>query len=173
MEGLWDRLKGDAEAEREADKEKSVTLVGAKLAKAGEEFIFLGLPEKCEECKLKKSCANLEVGRRYRIEHVRDEIKHDCYIHEDGVRVVEVTEPSVKVAIEAKSALKGAKIVFEPVDCEETDYELFDLCHPSGLKKGDRCTILDVIGDAPGENKSLKGQGLKLVEVRREGKKKF
>ena len=166
MEGLWNRLKG--EAEEEMEEERIVTLIGAKLANVGDEFIFLGASKKCEECKLKKSCANLEVDRRYRIEKVRNEIKHDCYIHEEGVRVVEVIEPPVKVAIEAKSALKGSKIVFKPADCEETDYELFDLCHPSGLKKGDRCTILDVIGDASGENKT--GQALKLVEVKREGK---
>ncbi|NQE05000.1 hypothetical protein C5S32_03920 [ANME-1 cluster archaeon GoMg1] len=169
-DGLWDRLKGDAEAEREADKERRVTLVGAKLAKAGDEFIFLGLPEKCEECKLKKSCANLEVGRRYRIEHVRDEIKHDCYIHEDGVRVVEVTEPPLKVAIDAKHAVKGAKIVFNPA---VADYEESDLCHPTGLKEGDRCIILGVVDDAQGNDKMLKEWGLKLVEVKREGKKKI
>jgi uncharacterized protein (UPF0179 family) len=169
MNGLWDRLKN--EVKEEMEEEKIVTLVGAMLANVGDEFIFLGASKKCEECRLKKSCTNLEVGRRYRIEHVRNEIKHDCYIHEGGVRVVEVIEPPVKVAIEAKLALKGAKIVFKPADCEETDnYELFDLCHPLGLKEGDRCTILDVIGDVPSENKILKGQGLKLVEVKREGK---
>ncbi len=170
MEGLWHRLK--AEAEREKEERRIVTLIGAKLANVGDEFIFSGVSnsKRCEECKLKNSCANLEIGRRYRIEHVRDEIKHDCYIHEDGVRVVEVIEPPLKVAIDAKHAVKGAKIVFKPADCEETDYELFDLCHPLGLKEGDRCTILDVIGDAPDENKILKGQGLKLVVVKREGK---
>jgi uncharacterized protein (UPF0179 family) len=166
MNGLWDRLKN--EVKEEMEEGKIVTLVGATLANVGDEFIFLGASEKCEECRLKKSCTNLEVGRRYRIERVRNEIKHDCYIHEGGVRVVEVIEPPVKVAIEAKLALKGAKIVFDSVDCEETDYELFDLCHPLGLKEGDRCTILDVIGDVPSENKILKGQGLKLVEVKRE-----
>ncbi|MCK4475426.1 MAG: UPF0179 family protein [Methanophagales archaeon] len=170
MDGLWNRLKEDVGGETE--ERKIVTLVGAKLANVGDEFIFLGVSnsKKCEECRLKKSCTNLEVGRRYRIEKVRNEIKHDCYIHEEGVRVVEVIEPSVKVAIEAKGVLKGAKIVFKPADCEETDYELFDLCHPLGLKKGDKCTILDVIGDVPGENKILKGRGLKLVEVKRESK---
>ncbi len=151
------------------EEKKIVTLIGARLANVGEEFIFLGVSnsEKCEGCKLKKSCANLEVGRKYRIEHVRPEIKHDCYIHEEGVRVVEIIEPPVKVAIDSKYALKGAKIVFKPVDCEGTDYELFDLCHPSGLKEGDRCTILDVIGNVPSKYK--KGQGLKLVAVKREG----
>ncbi len=154
----------------EAMEEKIVTLIGAKLANVGDEFIFLGVSnsKKCEECKLKKACMNLEVGRRYRIEHVRDEIKHDCSIHEAGVRVIEVIEPEIRVAIDAKYAFKGSKIVFEPVDCEITDYNLFDLCHPLGLKEGDKCTIMDVIGD--GENKILMAQGLnlKLVDVKRE-----
>lgn len=145
------------------DTGRVVTLIGAKLANVGEEFIFSGAAAECEECKLKKSCINLDVGRRYRIEKVREEIKHDCYIHEDGVRVVEVIEPPIKVAIDAKQAMKGFKIVFVPVDCELP--ELFDLCQPMGLKEGDRCTILNVIDDIMGEKK-----GLKLVEVQREAK---
>ncbi len=146
------------------EEEKIVTLIGTKQANVGDEFIFLGVSnsKRCEECRLKKSCMNLEAGRRYRIEHVRDEIKHDCSIHEEGVRVIEVIEPQIRVAIDAKYAFKGSKIVFEPVNCEDT--ELFDLCHPPGLKKGDKCTILDVIGDVPGE------QDLKLVEVKRQSK---
>ena len=168
MEGVWNRLKGDVE--REMDGGKIVTLVGAKLAKVSDEFIFLGASEKCEDCKLKKSCINLEIDRRYRIEKIRGEIKHDCQIHEDGVRVVEVIEPPIKVAIDTKLALKGAKIVFEPVDCKKADYELFDLCQPMGLKKGDRCTIRDLVGDLPDKYKKQKVQGLKLVEVEREGK---
>jgi len=140
-----------------------VTLIGATLAHVGVEFIFSGAAGKCDECRLKKSCLNLDVGRRYRVEKVREDIKHDCYIHEDGVRVVEVIEPPIEVAIDAKHAMKGFKIVFEPVDCEEP--ELFDLCHPLGLKEGDRCTILNVIGDVTSDK-----TGLKLVEVKREAK---
>jgi len=140
-----------------------VTLIGEKQAKVGAEFIFNGAADKCSECRLKKSCANLEVGRRYRVENVREGIKHDCYIHEDGVRVVEVMEPPIEVAIDAKYAMTGFKIVFEPVDCEQP--ELFDLCHPPGLIEGDRCVVLNVIRDVTDEKK-----GLKLVEVKREVK---
>ncbi|MFZ2071947.1 MAG: UPF0179 family protein [Halobacteriota archaeon] len=143
-----------------------VTLIGAKQAKEGEEFIFCGAATKCDECRLKKSCANLEVGRRYRIEKVREEIKHDCFVHEDGVRVIEVTEPPIELAIDARHAMKGFKVVFEPVDCEKTP-ELFELCNPEGLKEGDRCTILNVIGDVPGEGDK---KGLKLVEIKREAR---
>ncbi len=145
-----------------------VTLIGANLANEGEEFIFLGASKKCEECRLKNACTNLEVDRRYRIEKVRNEIKHDCYIHEEGVCVVEVIEPPITVAIEAKYAFKNSKIVFEPPDCEETDCELYDSCHPSGLREGDRCTILEVTDNATSECK--KGRVLKIVEMSRESK---
>lgn len=197
MHGLWNRLRGDAKAEKgkkengkEKDEdEKIVTLVGSKLAKVGEEFVFLGAAEKCRQCKLKNSCTNLEVGRRYLVEKVREEIKHDCEVHEDGVRVVEVREPAVKALVEAKRALKGSKIIFEPTALrgssgkaeegeregeaegekggegegggEEGEYELFELCNPLGLKKGERCTILEVLGDAP-------VPGFKVVKLKRE-----
>ncbi len=138
-----------------------VTLIGEKLANEGEEFIFMGTAKKCDECRLKKACANLEVGRRYRVERVREGIKHDCYIHEGEVCVVEVIEPPIKAVIEAKQAVKGSKIVFKIMNCESSP-SLLDLCHPAGLMDGDRCTVLDVISDI--------SAGLKLVELKREAK---
>nr|CBH37193.1 conserved hypothetical protein, UPF0179 family [uncultured archaeon] len=145
-----------------------VTLIGAKYAKVGEEFFFLGLSERCELCKLKHSCMTLVIDRRYRIEKVRDEIKHDCYIHENGVCVVEVIEPPVKVAIEAKFAFKNSKIVFMSPKCEETDCELYDSCHPAGLREGDNCTIIEVTDDPSVACK--KGRTLKVVKMLRERK---
>ena len=143
-----------------------VTLIGASLAKEGEEFFFVGVPEKCEKCKLKNTCMNLTVDRRYRIEQVRDKMKHDCCIHEGGVCVVEVIEPPIRVAIEAKYAFKKSKIVFESFDCGEKDCELYAYCHPTGLIAGDRCIILDVINGVTGECK--KERALKIVDVQRE-----
>jgi hypothetical protein len=128
-----------------------ITLIGAKLAEKDTEFIFLGATKKCDECRLKNTCTNLEVGRRYRIAKVRDEIKHDCYIHENGVCVVEVTEAPITAVIEASHTFKSSKIVFEPPGCEAVMCGLFDLCHPAGLKAGDPCTIVEVIGDVDGE----------------------
>jgi len=164
MAGLWNRLKRGNEEKMEEGR--LVTLIGTELAKEGEEFIFLGASNKCEECKLKNACTNLEVDRRYRVEKVRDEMKHDCYIHEDGVCVVEVTEAPITAAVEGAYTFKNSKIVFAPPNCKEYDCELFDSCHPAGLREGDRCIILEVIGDAPGECKN--GRVLKLVSMRRE-----
>jgi uncharacterized protein (UPF0179 family) len=159
-------IKGGNEGKMEEGR--FVTLIGAKLAKEDAEFIFLGASNKCSECRLKNTCTNLEVDRRYRIAKVRDEIQHDCYIHEDGVCVVEVTEAPITAVIEASYTFKNSKFVFEPPDCEEPLCELFDLCHPAGLKAGDPCTIIDVIGDTPGECEE--GRGLKQVTMCRERK---
>jgi uncharacterized protein (UPF0179 family) len=148
------------------EEKRLITLIGAKLAEEGGEFIFLGASKKCEECRLKNSCTNLEATRRYRITKVREEIKHDCYIHEEGVCVVEVEEAPITVAIAAPYTFKNSKIVFAPPNCNESACELFDLCHPAGLNAGDRCTVLEVLGDVVGECK--KGLSLKRVTVRRE-----
>lgn len=144
-----------------------VTLIGAKYAKVGEEFFFLGLSDRCELCKLKHSCMVLAIDRRYRIKKVRDEIKHECYIHEDGVCVVEVIEPPIRVAIEAKFAFKNSKIVFKSQKCEETDCGLYGSCHPAGLREGDTCTITEVTDDHGVTCK--KGRTLKVVKMQREG----
>ena len=170
MDNGWimEQIK-NKDTEEEMEEGRKVTLIGAKLAKEGEEFVFLGPSKKCEECKLKNACTNLEVGRRYMIEKVRNEMKHECYIHEDGVCVVEVGEPTIMAAIDATYAFKNSKFVFEDLGCKESSCELFDSCHPLGLRAGDSCTILDVIGDAPSECKE--GWILKVVAVRREGAK--
>lgn len=158
----------DTEEEEKMGEGRIVTLIGTKLAKEGEEFVFLGPSKKCEECRLKNACTNLELDRRYKIEKVRNEIKHECFIHEDGVAVVEVRESSIPVAIDATYAFKNSKFAFEPPNCKASDCGLFDACHPAGLKEGDRCTILEVIGDAASDCKE--SRVLKMVTLRREGK---
>jgi hypothetical protein len=166
---IMEQIENKDTEEEEMEEGRRVTLIGTKLAREREEFIFRGAAKKCEECRLKNSCTNLEVDRRYRIERVRSEIKHECSVHEDGVCVVEVAEPSIIVAIDATHAFKNSKFVFEELRCKESGCELFDSCHPPGLRVGDSCTILDVIGDAPSECKE--GLILKVVAVRREGAK--
>lgn len=49
-----------------------VTLIGAALAKPGLDFVYEGnsCPE-CENCKVRKTCHNLQPGRRYRVATVR------------------------------------------------------------------------------------------------------
>ena len=57
-----------------------VTLIGKKLAKEGNEIMYLGITQKCKNCKLKTVCSNLQEGRVYKIVKVREKF-HEA----DGV----------------------------------------------------------------------------------------
>ncbi|MCW3135683.1 MAG: UPF0179 family protein [Canidatus Methanoxibalbensis ujae] len=143
-----------------------VTLVGAPFAKEGMEFIFFGGTRKCEECRLKDTCLNLEPGRKYRVLHVREGFKHECALHDGGVCVVEVEEAEIEAALEARKALEGSKIRFELPKCEEYDCNLRDLCFPAGLNDGEKCTVLKVIDET--ETCPKKGVFMKKVLLRRD-----
>lgn len=147
------------------DQDVVITLIGTRLAKVDNEFIFSGQIPECAGCKLVQTCMNLDRGTRYRIVGVREGAKHECAIHDAGVLAVEVIESPFVAAIESRKAFGGSKIVFEPAACDVTGCGMFELCHPSGLSRGDRCTIVRVVGDAP--ESCEKGYSLKVVEVKR------
>ncbi|MCJ7445063.1 MAG: UPF0179 family protein [Methanotrichaceae archaeon] len=142
-----------------------ITLIGTKLATVGMEFTFVGSTPECEPCKLRNTCINLEPTRRYRVLGVKGEIVHECPIHESGVRAVEVAESPVIVALDARKAFPGSKFVYEPIICDDKDCSMFEICHPIGIKAGERYTIVEIAGEAPEE--CPKGNVLKLVELRR------
>ncbi len=146
------------------EAETIVTLIGVKLARIGEEFMFIGSTNECDACKLKNSCLNLETGRKYRVTSKREGIQHECAVHDTGVCPVEVVEAPVIAAIEARRAFAGSKIGIEPMKCDR-NCRLYDLCHPEGLKPGDKYTISNVIGEAP--EPCSQGFNLKLVELRK------
>lgn len=142
-----------------------ITLIGEKLAKVGNEFIFRGGAKECNVCKLKKTCLNLNKGSKYRITAVRNTGQHDCAVHYQGACAVEVIEAPLEISIESKKAIKGSTIVFEPLSCRVSSCENYGLCHPSGLKKGDKVTIMDVGNDVI--EPCSKEYTLKAVEIKR------
>jgi uncharacterized protein len=142
-----------------------ITLIGTKLATVGMEFTFNGPTPECEACKLRNTCMNLEPARRYRVLGTRGELIHECPIHEVGVRAVEVTESPIIAAMDTRKAFAGSKISFETMKCDDSSCRMYDICHPSGLKEGEKCTIVEVVGEAPED--CPKGFVLKLVELKR------
>jgi len=142
-----------------------ITLIGTKLATIGMEFIFEGPTSECENCKLKNTCTGLEPGRRYRVLGLRGDLLHECPIHEEGVRAVEVIESPIIAAIDSRKAFAGSKTVLELPKCGNENCPMYELCHPVGLKEGDRCTIVEVVGESPEE--CSQGYKLKLVELKR------
>ncbi|MFQ6106966.1 MAG: UPF0179 family protein [Thermoplasmata archaeon] len=122
-----------------------VTLVGEKQVKEGNEFVYSGPLSECKDCRLKGVCFNLEEGKRYRISSVRT-LHHNCRVHEEGVRVVEVEVVPVDTAVDVKSAVEGSTITLKFPDCREIGCEHYRLCHPIGLKNRQKATIIEVIG---------------------------
>ncbi len=143
----------------------SITLIGVDLAKPGTEFIFNGPAAECDACKLRNTCLNLVVGRRYRVGATRGTAEHKCALHDVGVRAVEVTESPNVVAIDSKKAFSGSKIVYKQTECGARDCKIYELCHPDGVEHGENLVIAEVLGDVP--EACSEGKSLKLVELKR------
>lgn len=121
-----------------------VTLIGIKQAKVGFSFVHEGSLKECTGCKLFEVCMkNLDQGRVYRITGVRDKL-FSCKVHDEGVRVVEVVEPSIEGTLESRLIFPAGIITFQPQECDETSCEYYPKCFPKGLTKGDRCKIVSV-----------------------------
>ena len=123
-----------------------VTVVGKLQCKEGFEFVFGGPLAECRDCKVRNVCFHLEENRRYRVKGVR-EVRHDCKIHEDGVRVVEVEKVPIRAAIPSKVALEGAMLTYEDTECRNLGCENYDLCRPRGTVDGMRFKILKIEHD--------------------------
>jgi uncharacterized protein (UPF0179 family) len=141
------------------------TLIGTKLAKKGNEFVFKGGAKECEPCRLSKTCLGLNTGSKYRITALRNGGKLDCFVHDSGVLAVEVIELPIEITVESRKAIKGSTISYEPVPCNITGCDNFVMCRPSGLRRGDKFTVVKVNGDISGSCE--KGYSLKVAEVKR------
>ena len=141
---------------------KIITLVPSQDAKEGYEFVHYGHAEECGDCRLFKVCIeNLEAGRKYRIVSLRN-YEHECKIS-GKVRVVEVEEADIRIAIDSRLAMPGAKIVVSKNSCEEIFCEYYTFCTPEGLENGDSCKIIDLLGKI----NCPKKKSLVLAKVRR------
>jgi len=136
-----------------------VTVVGEHQCRKGLEFVFVGPVADCRDCKVRNVCFHLEPNRRYRITEVR-EVHHECKIHEDGVRVVEVERIPVKAAIPSRSAIEGSMLSFEESDCDRLGCQNYRLCAPIGVSEGLRFRVASVEGE---EVKCPLGKSLRAV----------
>ena len=121
-------------------------MIGEKQAKVGTCFVYRGFVPDCRECKLKAVCFNLDSGATYRIKAVRD-VRHECKMHEDAVRVVEVEKLRCVVGLGRKFALEGSTITFEEPKCRNLGCEKYRICHPLGVERGSKYKVIEVHGD--------------------------
>jgi len=136
----------------------TVTLVGERQAKESACFVYRGFVSECRECKLKAVCFNLDPGATYRIKAVRD-VRHECKMHEDAVRVVEVEKVPATVGVGQKYALEGSTVTYEEVKCRNLGCECYRVCHPIGVERGGKYRIKAVHGEVPCP------EGSKVIEV--------
>lgn len=136
-----------------------VTVVGEHQCRKGLEFVFEGPVAECRDCKVRNVCFHLEPNRRYRITEVRD-VHHECKIHEDGVRVVEVERVPTRAAISSRSAIEGSMLSFEESDCDRLGCPDYRLCVPIGVSEGLRFRVASV---ESGEVRCPLGKSLRIV----------
>ena len=119
-----------------------ITLIGKDLAKKGNEFIFYGPANECNDCRFKSSCVgNLEEGRKYKIVDIKDN-EQKCLIHAENVVIpVEVERSEIALLTESKSIFEGSTVTYNAPECDEY-CDFHDLCFPDGLKENDKCIVL-------------------------------
>lgn len=126
-----------------------VTLIGARLAEVGREFVYQGESALCEGCPYRKQCLNLSEGTRYRITDVRENAQTlDCAVHDVGVRAVEVEPAPIPANVASKGAYAGSKATLEG-PCPHTDCPSHEYCVPAGAEFDREYRIREVLGDPP------------------------
>jgi uncharacterized protein (UPF0179 family) len=147
-----------------SDKPLEITLLGVKLSKPGNKFVFIGETENCSDCRLRGACLKLEENRVYEVSSVKDTV-HTCKVFEEGVRTVEIFESSYQVTTGAKLAVEGATISFSLRDCDLIDCPYFsNHCCPSYLNEGEKFKVIDVSSE---KIECKQGYQLKLVTADR------
>jgi uncharacterized protein (UPF0179 family) len=134
-----------------------VTLVGEKQAKVGTIFIFKGALLECRDCKYKQVCFNLKEGKWYKVTAIRP-ARHECQIHEGGVRAVEVEAIPFEAGVRSRIAVEGSTVTLEDKGCERIGCAHYRICHPHGKRFGEKYKIIKMKGtlDCPdGERISL------------------
>ena len=119
-----------------------ITLIGKDLAKKGQEFVFLGSTDDCDDCRFKSSCVeSLEINRKYIVKDVKDS-ELNCPIHDGGKVVpVDVELAPIQLLTSSKNIFEGSTFTYELPDCEEK-CDFHDLCFPEGLHDKDKCIVL-------------------------------
>ena len=140
-----------------------VTLIGTRLAEAGEEFVYHGEASGCDGCPYRSQCLNLSEGVKYEITSVRDNAQVlDCAMHDAGVQAVEVEPTAVRANVSARNAYAGSKVTLEG-PCPHTESPSHEFCEPDGVAFEEERRIDEIVGEPPHDYCML-DRDLTLVE---------
>jgi uncharacterized protein (UPF0179 family) len=145
-----------------------LTLIGTRLAREGEEFVYRGETAACEGCPYRDQCLNLTEGRRYRVTDLRENASTlDCNVHDGGVTAIEVEPAPVKANVPSANAYSGSKSKLGG-DCPHTGCPSHEYCVPLGASQDTEYRIASVEGEPPHDHCRL-GRDLTLVEFEPDG----
>ena len=140
-----------------------LTLVGSRLAREGETFVYRGEASACEGCPYRDQCLNLEPGRKYRVTEVRENAPLlDCGVHDEGVVAVEVESAPMRANVPSSKALAGNRAALVG-PCPYTGCPSHPLCEPPGADFDEEYRVQEVVGDPPHDYCAL-DRDLALVE---------
>mgnify|MGYP000044190716 CR=1 FL=1 len=141
----------------------TLTLVGARLAEPGQEFVYRGEASACDGCPYRDQCLNLTEGHRYRVAEVRENASLlDCGVHDTGVQAVEVEPAPLRANVASSKAYAGSKVSLEG-PCPHTGCPSHEFCEPAGAEFDGSYRIAEVVGDPPHDYCML-DRDLTLVE---------
>ena len=127
----------------------TITLVGDRLAEPGTEFVYEDEADACAGCPYRSQCLTLDVGRRYRVESVRENAQLlECAVHDRGVRAVEVEPVSVAANVQTAGTYAGSTVSLAGA-CPYVECPSHALCEPDGMEPDADARVLEVHGDPP------------------------
>lgn len=139
-----------------------VTLIGEKLAKKGNEFIYLGPQNDCKNCNLKTACFNLKPGRKYKITKIREN-RHNCKIHEGKTAVIEVEEQPITITT-PKNLKQGEEIKITKTGCIHIGCINYEFCSNPYLQKEKTYKITKIIEEKIECPKELELQKVEITD---------
>ena len=141
----------------------TLSLIGTRLATAGEEFVYRGEASGCAGCPYRDQCLNLVEGRRYRVAEVRENAPLlDCAVHDEGVVAVEVEAAPIRANVPTDRAYAGNKVRLAG-PCPHVRCPSHEYCVPDGAAFDGEYRIREVVGEPPHEYCHLDRE-LSLVE---------
>ncbi len=131
-------------------------LLEKRFSSPGFQFYFLGLVEDCKRCSYKGVCGKLKPGALYEVVRVKErEVK--CLLVDEEMKVVEVIEVPIEVAVEEEKSLGTVFTYVPPEECEE-ECENYILCNLPKILRGRKLKIVEKVGETV-----CKKNGKKLV----------
>lgn len=142
----------------------TVTLLGERLARPGQAFVYEGEAPGCDGCPYREQCLNLEEGTAYRVTAVREGAQRlPCAVHEDDVVAVEVEPTAVTIAVPSTRAMAGNRASLAG-PCPHVECPSHEYCIPAGAAM-DRTYRIEAVEGEPPHETCLLDRELTLVEV--------